>query len=361
MRLHVDIEKNLQSFRLKVSFDTDGEVFAVLGASGCGKSMTLKCIAGIERPDRGVITLGERVLFDSSSGIDLPPQKRRIGYLFQDYALFPHMTVLENISCGSKEKAAEYIRRFYLNGKEDLLPHQLSGGEKQRTAIARMLASEPELVMLDEPLSALDGYLKSNMEEELACVIDDFGGQALLVSHDREEIYRLADRIAVLDQGQVTCVQEKKELFSSPASMAAARLTGCENVSSLSKDGAGGMIAQAWGIRLPYAMNTKGVKPEHCFGQMPKHVAFRARDVLIIQGCEVESKARCPEDMVLLCPAKPENIRIIEDMGGLIARVQTPGGGYISCMLPKEEKDRIYARRGMYFAVPCFKLMFFDH
>lgn len=151
MKLHVDIEKDLHSFRLKVSFDTDGEVFAVLGSSGSGKSMTLKCIAGIEKPDRGVVTLGGRVLFDSAAGIDLPPQKRRIGYLFQDHALFPHMTVMENISCGSEKNAREYIDRFYLRGKEDLRPHQLSGGEKQRTAIARMLAAEPKLIMLDDP------------------------------------------------------------------------------------------------------------------------------------------------------------------------------------------------------------------
>lgn len=118
MKLHVDIEKDLHSFRLKVSFDTDGEVFAVLGSSGSGKSMTLKCIAGIEKPDRGVVTLGGRVLFDSAAGIDLPPQKRRIGYLFQDHALFPHMTVMENISCGSEKNAREYIDRFYLRGKK---------------------------------------------------------------------------------------------------------------------------------------------------------------------------------------------------------------------------------------------------
>lgn len=368
MKLHVDIEKDLHSFRLKVSFDTDGEVFAVLGSSGSGKSMTLKCIAGIEKPDRGVVTLGGRVLFDSAAGIDLPPQKRRIGYLFQDHALFPHMTVMENISCGSEKNAREYIDRFYLRGKEDLRPHQLSGGEKQRTAIARMLAAEPKLIMLDEPLSALDSYLKSGMEEELVRAIGQCGDQALLVSHDREEIYRLSDRIAVLEEGRLTCIQEKKELFAYPASLAAARLTGCENISALHDDGSGSLLAEAWGVQIPYAaagpdgadgIDTDGKVPDRC-RRRPGHVAFRARDVRIVNEDEREGKNRDLDGMILLCPVEPEKIRVIDDLNGMTAKGKTRGGQSICCALQPDMAGMIYDRQCMYFAIPYDKLMFFD-
>ena len=142
MALYVDIEKKCGDFLLKVKFTAEKEVLGLLGASGCGKSMTLKCIAGIEKPDRGVIRLDDKVFFDSEKRIHLPVQKRRVGYLFQDYALFPNMTVLQNILCGAgdRKKASEYVKRFFLEGKEQLYPAQLSGGQKQRTAMARMLA-----------------------------------------------------------------------------------------------------------------------------------------------------------------------------------------------------------------------------
>lgn len=232
MKLKVDIEKRLGDFHLRVSFETDGEVFALLGASGSGKSLTLKCIAGIEKPDRGFISFDDDVVFDSSSGINLPVQERQVGYLFQDYALFPHMTALENIMCGAKDKATarSYIDRFFLEGKESLKPARLSGGEKQRVAIARMLAASPRFIMLDEPFAALDSHLKTEVEGEIVKAIENCGGQAILVSHDIDEVYRLSDRIAVMDGGAVAEIQGKKELFDTPRTLPAARLTGCENI-----------------------------------------------------------------------------------------------------------------------------------
>ena len=164
--LQVKIKKKLGNFLLDVDFSMDGGVFAILGASGCGKSMTLKCIAGIERPDEGRIVLNDRVLFDSEKRINLPPQKRKVGYMFQDYALFPNMNVVQNIQAGmgrkpDPKKVREYITGFQLGGLENHMPDQLSGGQKQRVAMARMLASEPEVLLLDEPFAALDSYLKS--------------------------------------------------------------------------------------------------------------------------------------------------------------------------------------------------------
>lgn len=230
MKLYVDIEKKLADFRLKIKFETDNEVFGLLGASGSGKSMTLKCIAGIIKPDRGVICLGDRPLFDSERKINLPPQKRKVGYLFQDYALFPNMAVLQNISCVSPQNPQEYIERFYLAGKENLKPHQLSGGERQRLAIARMLAASPELIMFDEPFSSLDSHLKFNMEREIANTVEEYGGQAIFVSHDKDEIYRLTDKIAVLDGGTIAETAPKEMLFQKPTTVAAALLTGYENI-----------------------------------------------------------------------------------------------------------------------------------
>ena len=170
--LQVRIKKKLGNFLLDVDFSMDGGIFAILGASGCGKSMTLKCIAGIERPDEGRIVLNDRVLFDSAKRINLPPQKRKVGYMFQDYALFPAMNVVQNIQAGmgrkpDPKKVREYITGFQLGGLERHMPDQLSGGQKQRVAMARMLAAEPEVLLLDDPFAALDSYLKWKMEQQM--------------------------------------------------------------------------------------------------------------------------------------------------------------------------------------------------
>lgn len=252
MNLSVKIKKNLGDFVLDVAFETGEGVLGLLGASGCGKSMTLKCIAGIEKPDEGRIVLNDRVLFDSGAGINVPPQKRGVGYLFQDYALFPNMTVTRNIMCGARdrEKTAEYIRRFDLVGKEKLYPAQLSGGQKQRVALARMLAAEPEVILLDEPFTALDNFLKARMERELMSMLDEFKGPVVFVSHDRNESYRLTDTIAVMENGRIVDISEKHELFRAPKTLAATLLTGCKNVTRLERLEDGSYLAKDWGIRL---------------------------------------------------------------------------------------------------------------
>ena len=182
--LQVRIKKKLGNFLLDVDFSMDGGIFAILGASGCGKSMTLKCIAGIERPDEGRIVLNDRVLFDSAKRINLPPQKRKVGYMFQDYALFPTMNVVQNIQAGmgrkpDPKKVREYITGFQLGGLEHHMPDQLSGGQKQRVAMARMLAAEPEVLLLDEPFAALDSYLKWKMEQQMLELLQKYGRDSL--------------------------------------------------------------------------------------------------------------------------------------------------------------------------------------
>ncbi len=177
MALEVAIKKYYPDFSLDVNFYTEKGILGVLGASGCGKSMTLKCIAGIETPDEGKIILNARVLFDSEKKINLSPQKRNIGYLFQNYALFPHMNVEENIAVGIKIKEekneiiAKYLKIFHLENLKKAYPKNLSGGQQQRVALARIFASQPDILMLDEPFSALDDFLKWQVELELAKVL----------------------------------------------------------------------------------------------------------------------------------------------------------------------------------------------
>ena len=263
MALEVRIKKKLGDFVLDINFTSEsGEgCMGILGASGCGKSMTLKCIAGIEKPDEGRIVVDGRVLFDSEKKINLPPQKRHVGYLFQNYALFPTMNVIQNIEVGIAEKdkatrqkiIADYIERFRLNGLEKHLPGQLSGGQQQRVALARMLASKPEMIMLDEPFSALDTHLKDAMQREMADIIRDFKGYILIVSHSRDELYRLSSQLSVMLDGKVIHRAATKDVFAHPEYVQAASLTGCKNISSVTKVDEWHVYSEKWGITFETA------------------------------------------------------------------------------------------------------------
>ena len=256
MALSVNIRKKLGSFQLEVQFEAEqGTPLALLGASGCGKSVTLRCIAGILKPDEGRITLDGVVLYDSAAGIDLPPQQRRVGYLFQQYALFPNMTVRQNIAAAVRDRkaradvAAEKLRQFQLESVADLRPGQLSGGQQQRCALARILASAPRVILLDEPFSALDSYLKCQLEWELAEMLSTFSGPVVWVSHDRGEVLRNCPEVCVMDRGQAQITQAMKELMAHPGSEAAARLSGCENF--VDAMGHGNTVTlRDWGVTL---------------------------------------------------------------------------------------------------------------
>ena len=218
MILEVDITKKLKEFTLEIAFTlekseaTESAVLGLMGSSGSGKSMSLKCIAGIARPDFGRIILDGRVLFDSVKGINIPPQKRHIGYLFQSYALFPNMSAAENICCGLEvrelsaadrhKELGELIQRFKLCGLENRYPRQLSGGQKQRVALARMLAARPRVLLLDEPFSALNVELKQELRLEMKAILEGYDGLALLVSHDKEEIEFLCGSYRRLEEGK---------------------------------------------------------------------------------------------------------------------------------------------------------------
>lgn len=207
MSLFVEIEKQLGNFHLNVRFQAETETLALLGASGCGKSMTLKCIAGIMTPDRGRIVLNGRVLFDSEARIDLPPQQRRVGYLFQNYALFPTMTVEKNILCGIRsgskaEKNAALtatLHRFRLEGLEKRYPAQLSGGQQQRVAIARAVVTEPCVILADEPTAGLDPDAADSVLE-LFDRLHRSGHTLVLITHD-ERAAQCAARRMYLENG----------------------------------------------------------------------------------------------------------------------------------------------------------------
>lgn len=283
MSIYVDIEKNLGSFHLDVQFEGDDEVIALLGASGCGKSMTLKCIAGIVQPDRGTIVLDDRVLFDSKKRINLSPQARHTGLLFQNYALFPNMTVLQNIRAGAKREKNHELRQRLAHdivdnfGLSELLhryPHQLSGGQQQRVALARILVSDPRILLLDEPFSALDNHLRFRLEGEVRNLIRAFGKTVILVSHNRDEVFRLADKIAVMHDGRIESFGYKKDVFAAPGTKHAAELTGCKNISPIEHLEAHRVRALDWKMDLTTDLD----RPRAA------HVGIRMHDVAYGDG-----------------------------------------------------------------------------
>ena len=259
MSLHVDIRKALGSFTLDVRFTAGNGITSLLGASGCGKSMTLKCIAGIEKPDEGRIELDGRVLFDSEAHINLPPQARRVGYLFQNYALFPNMTVRQNILCGlnrekdrgvREDRLRDMLRMMQLEGMEERKPAQLSGGQQQRVALARILVNDPQILLLDEPFSALDSNLRDSLKVELRDLLKRFGREVLMVTHDRNEAYNMSREIAVMDGGRLLTVKPTKALFADPGSVQAAVLTGCKNIAKARRVDDHTVEVPDWGLRL---------------------------------------------------------------------------------------------------------------
>ena len=276
MSLYVDIKKDLGGFRLSVKFEAKDGVMGILGPSGCGKSMTLRYIAGVERPDEGRIVLDGVTLFDSEQRINLKPQQRRVGYLFQNYALFPNMTVRQNILCGAKrekdkakreELLARYIELMQLSGLEGHYPAQLSGGQQQRVALARALVAEPALLLLDEPLSNLDAKLRESMRFEIKEIQRESGITVLYVTHDQTEAMAMSDRIVVINRGVIQQIGVPRDIYSQPANPFVADFVG--KIEFLEGEVKADCIElDGCGQRLPYEGDKKGrvivgVRPEH--------------------------------------------------------------------------------------------------
>jgi len=236
--LSVDVEKHLGDFTLHAQFEIGSQVLVLFGPSGAGKSLTLNCIAGLVSPDDGVIRLGERTLFDYDAHLNLPARERRIGYVFQNYALFPHLTVRENIAFGirnvsnMRQRVDEMLKLVGLSEFSARHPSQLSGGQQQRVALARALAPRPELLLLDEPFSALDAPTRMELRRELQTLQREFKIPMVFVTHDLGEAYFLADQLAVIHAGKILQLGAPGEILRRPCCLPVARAIGVKNILS---------------------------------------------------------------------------------------------------------------------------------
>ncbi len=290
--LCLNIFKPLSGFALDVGFDISREVLGILGASGSGKSMTLRCIAGLETPSSGKIAVNGKVLFDSAQGINVPSKDRRIGFLFQNYALFPHLTVAQNIAFGlqhlseseQKLRVKEQLISVQMSGLENRYPHELSGGQQQRVALARAIAPSPDLLLLDEPFSALDTHLRSQLERELMQTLANYRGITLFVSHNLEEVYRVCKNLLVLAEGRPIAFDTKENIFDRPGNFTVAQLTGCKNFCAAKPISVTVVEAIDWGCTLTV------VEP------IPKSlvsVGIRAHQLSFVSGCDRENTFAC--------------------------------------------------------------------
>jgi molybdate transport system permease protein len=279
--LEIQIVKKLREFTLDASFRADGKApLSILGPSGAGKTMLLRCIAGLERPSLGRITLNNRVLFDADRHIHIPARQRRVGLLFQHYALFPHRTVAENIAFGLRhllradtaDHVTALVKRIHLDSLEQRFPRELSGGEQQRVALARALAIEPEALLLDEPLSALDTHLRHQVEAQLQETFTAYRRPTLLVTHNIEEAYRLGEQLLVLSRGRIAAFGPKEEILRQPPNIEVARLTGCKNFSRARPLSENTIDALDWGCQLRVAHPISG--PVAYVGIRAHHLGF---------------------------------------------------------------------------------------
>lgn len=326
----------------EVSFGVNRhEIFALLGPSGCGKTTTLRVIAGFEHADRGRILLNNRLL--GSGEKHTPPEKRGIGFVFQDYALFPHLSVMDNVMFGLRhctkeecyERAHELVCMMGLREHQHYNPHELSGGQQQRVALARAIAPRPELILLDEPMSNLDAVLRQSTRDEVRTMLKNYGMSALLVTHDQEEALSFADRIAVMNNGQIEQVGTPEEVYYRPKTQFVAQFLGRTNLITAQAEGE---TADTDIGRLPLHENTRGrvllsIRPEHLTLEPPQPETngdsgevitreFKGHDItyrvrIRTRECLVHTDNRVlfnPGDRVTVRPLEPavvlENIQV---------------------------------------------------
>jgi molybdate transport system ATP-binding protein len=243
MALHVDLAHTLRSFALELTLEVGAETFALVGPSGAGKSSVLRAIAGLLRPERGSVVLGGEIWFDSAQRVDLPPERRSVGLVFQDYALFPHLSVRRNVTFGSDDRAGvqELLERFRIDHLADARPAEISGGERQRVAVARALARRPRVLLLYEPLSSLDTHTRATVRGELRELLAGLGLPVIVVTHDFEDAATLADRVGALVDGRLRQVGSPAELVAAPVDPFVARFTGANLVPGSAAAAANGL------------------------------------------------------------------------------------------------------------------------
>lgn len=338
--LEVDIEKKVNSFRLEVRFSIGNEILVILGKSGAGKSLTLNCISGIIKPDKGMIKLNNRILFDSEKNINMPLRKRKIAYLFQNLALFPHKRVIDNIAyAGSMKKAISIMQKFGIEKLKDRFPHEISGGERQRVALARAILAEPELLLLDEPLSALD----QNTKWEIISFIKNLQREQRLpliyVTHDFTEAVAIADKAGVIINGKLMQFGEREEVFYKPETREIAELVGTENIfeAELLREDNEKSSFNFKGIDI--IVNKRDGKKEK------KRMAKKA--ILCIR----------PEDIMLIREDKPKRfentyraeIEALENFGNALVKITAKiekNGERIKILVPRHVREKMEIREG---------------
>ncbi len=341
--LEVEIKKEFKNFKLDAKFSNEKGILGILGASGSGKSLSLKAIAGIIKPDYGKIILNGRVLFDKEKKINIPTKDRKVGYLFQDYALFPNMTVYENIKTGLRGKNRNFekiinkkLEELHISHIKNSTPDMISGGEKQRAALARILVNEPEILLLDEPYSAIDGYLRWSIELEVRKIIEEYKIPTLFVSHDRDEIYRMCDNIVIMSKGKSESKKTTKELFHNPETMAAAELSGCKNFSEIEKVGENSYKLKAWDLDLYLEKDHK-----------EKFIGIRGHDIEI----SAEKKEKNSFEVEIL-----KEIEQTFNMCLIIRKKE--GQGQMTVFLEKEKWNNLKKEKTLYFNLREDNIMF---
>ena len=303
--LEISIEKALEYYDLLVKFHAGKGAVGLLGASGAGKTMTLRMIAGIVEPASGRIVLNGRVLFDSTAGRNVPAARRKMGFVFQDYALFPRMTVAENVGFGlgslaEGERQAHVQRqleRMHIAELAERYPGEISGGQRQRVAIARCMATEPEALLFDEPFAALDPHLRRQMEEQLRETLAGYNGAVIFVTHDMEEAFRFCSELLVLDSGRVIASGPKHQLFERPQTVATARLTGCKNIVPARRIAADRIAVDAWNCELQTASAVSDLLTH--VGLRSHQIAFHPADGENVFSCWLAGTSEAPHEMTL--------------------------------------------------------------
>ncbi|MBU4440291.1 MAG: sulfate/molybdate ABC transporter ATP-binding protein [Firmicutes bacterium] len=337
MEFFVDVKKKFNGFQLDVKLQSQEEIIGILGASGSGKSMLLRCIAGLVKPDEGKIIINGKTFFDSEKKINLSMRDRKVGFLFQNYALFPNMTIEENIAFGldklpkpeKKNRVTALLEKYHLGDIGKRYPTQISGGQQQRVALARAVAVEPDILLLDEPFSALDVHLRNHMMKEMSESLKEYQGLTLFVTHNREEAYRLSDYIAVFNTGKLEVFGQKDAIFKSPASLETAKITGCKNIIKATRISDNQLDVAEWGITLRTEMKIK-----HNTGFM----GVRANQVKLIdeQDCPEEN---CFKVWIADESDGPFRTSLYLKIG---SKPKSLDDFHIQCEISREERNHLY-------------------
>jgi molybdate transport system ATP-binding protein len=303
MALSINLKKRLHGFSTEIGLSLGEETLVLFGPSGAGKSLLLNMISGIITPDDGVVTIDHRDVYNSEEGVAIPIRLRKIGYLFQDYALFPHMTVYENIAYGIRglkknivrAKVEELLDLMRLAGLEERYPYEISGGQKQRTALARTLATEPKLLLLDEPFSALDYQVREKLRSDLIMIHQKYSITTIFVTHDLEEAFVMGEKMAIINNGRLEQVGTREEVFYRPKTRNVAKLLGTRNIFK-------GRVSRVRGTELTIETDELG------------EVKATIDPVMHIHKGHLVSFSIRPEEIMIIRPDKPIDKKVQDNI-----------------------------------------------